>query len=166
MCVESKRRRFGTGAGSSCDHFFVQGSGHPGLGVAPQRPDPVAGRPRCSGSRSDSFPHLDAVAGESRLSLQERSSHASPVILIVGLLDGSLDINQVWLHWGRPQGISNVSSASPRTPSTVRVADASCSAAMKMVVAESLQRRPRRHVANVSGEAMMIPCDSAPGCAD
>ena len=26
MCVESKRRRLGTGAGSSCDHLFVQES--------------------------------------------------------------------------------------------------------------------------------------------
>ena len=35
MRVESKRRRLGTEAGSSCDHLFVQGSGH-------HRPVPVA----------------------------------------------------------------------------------------------------------------------------
>ena len=97
MCGESKRRRLGTGAGSSCDHLFAQGAGHQGFFVAPRLPDPVAGRSRYSASRSDSFPPLDAVAGGSRLSLQvskaiscfARYPHRRPAGLTV-TEDGSL----------------------------------------------------------------------------
>ena len=148
--------------------FFVQGSGWQGLGLAPQRPDFDVGRPRYSASRSDSFPPLDVAAGRCHLSLRvskaifcfARCPHRRSAGWQVAE-DGSLDVRSGptgVAHWGSVARHS--SSTSRRTPSAVRVADASCSAA---TVAESLQRRPRRRhrrrAASASGEATLILCD-------
>ena len=82
-----------------------------GVGVPPQWfPAPVADGSR---NRSHSFPPLDTVAGRTCLSLGismaiscfSRYPHRRPAGLSVSA-NGSLDIDQVWLHWGRHQGIS------------------------------------------------------------
>ena len=78
--------------------------------------------------------------------------------------------NLVWLHWGRPQGIcrqqllqcitTHAFGRDGRRHFLLRSDDGRTWVA----VAESLQRRPRRHhrrrVADVSGDATVISCDS------
>ena len=153
MCFDSKRRRLGTSVGSSCDHLFVQESVHPGPGVSPRRRDPVVGRPRYSASRSYSSPPLEAAAGRTHLSLRvskaiscfARYRHRRPAGLKVAE-DGSLDVNQVWLHWGRPQVIS-------------RQQLLQCITTLAFG-REGRRRRHRRRVASASGEATVILCDS------
>ena len=85
-------------------HFVPQGGSRPVPG--PARRGGAASHwsssPGVDGSRNLSdFPSLDTAAGRSRLSLR----HRRPAGLSVSA-NGSLDIDQVWLHWGRHQGIS------------------------------------------------------------
>ena len=82
---------------------------------------------------------MDAAAGGSHLSLRVSKAISSlaryPHRRLAGLKvaeDESLDVNQERLHWVRPQGLSRQQLLQCITPSAVRVADASCSAAMKM----------------------------------
>ena len=63
--------------------------------------------------RLDPFPHLDLDSGNARLSLQVSKAISRfaryPDKRPVGLssaADGSLDIHQVWLHWGRRTNLS------------------------------------------------------------
>ena len=112
---DPKRRRLDPGAGSSrgagsSPLLLSQGAGPRGVGVPQRLPALVA-----DGSRhlSDSFPPLDTVAGRSRLSLRiskaiscfARYPHGRPAGLSASE-NGCLDIDQVWLHWKRHQGVS------------------------------------------------------------
>ena len=92
-----------------------------------------------SAPRLDPFPPLDLDAGRTQLSLQvsnaiscfARYPNRRPARLI-SADDGSMDVHQIWLHWGRRMNFSRQQQLQCITePFPVRAEGVSCSAATK-----------------------------------